>query len=163
MSSTLYVDSLIEKTSGNGVHIPGHVIQVVKKVVDQSSHSNMVSTSYLDITNSALSITPKYTNSIIRFTCSIYLHAQPGCQFGYSLFRDSTDLSSLYNSGKFGSYGPGGTSDPTYDRFHAVMSDTPNTTSATTYSIRFYREAGSASLYVHSNGINEFYLEEIAQ
>ena len=28
MTSTLYVDNLIEKTSGNGVHIPGHVIQV---------------------------------------------------------------------------------------------------------------------------------------
>ena len=163
MSSTLYVNNLVEKTSGNGVHIPGHVIQVVRKVVDQSSHSNMVSTSYLDITNSAISITPKYNNSIIRFTCSIYLHVQPGCQFGYSLFRDSTDISSLYNSIKHGTYGPGGTADPTYDRFHAAMSDTPNTTSAITYSVRFYRESGSQSLYVHSNGINEFYLEEIAQ
>jgi hypothetical protein len=28
MSSTLYVNNLIEKTSGNGVHIPGHVLQV---------------------------------------------------------------------------------------------------------------------------------------
>ncbi len=27
MTSTLYVDNLIEKTSGNGVHIPGHVVQ----------------------------------------------------------------------------------------------------------------------------------------
>ena len=26
--SNLYVDSIVEKTTGNGVHIPGHVIQV---------------------------------------------------------------------------------------------------------------------------------------
>ena len=27
--STLYVDTITEKTSGNGVQIPGHVVQVV--------------------------------------------------------------------------------------------------------------------------------------
>ena len=28
--STLFVDTINEKTSGNGVAIPGHVVQVVK-------------------------------------------------------------------------------------------------------------------------------------
>ena len=30
--STLKVDSLVEKTSGNGVHIAGHVVQVVHNI-----------------------------------------------------------------------------------------------------------------------------------
>ena len=30
--STLYVDTITEKTSGNGVQIPGHVVQVVSSV-----------------------------------------------------------------------------------------------------------------------------------
>ena len=29
--STLFVDTINEKTSGNGIEIPGHVIQVVRE------------------------------------------------------------------------------------------------------------------------------------
>jgi len=38
--STLKVDSLVEKTSGNGVHIPGHVIQVVSAEYNSSISTN---------------------------------------------------------------------------------------------------------------------------
>ena len=67
MSSTLYVDNLIEKTSGNGVHIPGHVVQVAY------SNSTGSSTSVATMTNSAANtatgfyadITPTSTSSKI--------------------------------------------------------------------------------------------------
>lgn len=143
----------------------GTVIQKVRKVVDQPSHANTSSSSYVDIANSAISITPKFNNSIILFSCSIYAHAQTGSpHLEYTLFRDSTDVSSSYSSSKHGTYSPGtDAADNTYDRFNALMSDTPNTTNSITYSIRFRRSSGSNDLYIHSNGINEFYLEEIAQ
>ncbi len=143
----------------------GTVIQKVRKVVDQSAHANTSSSSYVDIANSAISITPKFNNSIILFSCSIYTHAQTGSpQFDFTLFRDSIDVSSSYSASKHGTYGPGAdASDNIYDRFNALMSDTPNTTNSITYSIRFRRVSGSNDLYIHSNGINEFYLEEIAQ
>ena len=32
--STLYVDTITEKTSGNGVQIPGHVVQVQTRVAN---------------------------------------------------------------------------------------------------------------------------------
>ena len=35
--SSIYVDNIIEKTSGAGVKIPGHVIQVVNFVLPTSS------------------------------------------------------------------------------------------------------------------------------
>ena len=37
--SNLYVDSIVEKTSGNGVHIPGHVIQAVIWEIPPTSRS----------------------------------------------------------------------------------------------------------------------------
>ena len=65
MTSTLYVDNLVEKTSGNGVHIPGHVIQT------QYAHIlGDVSTASTVLVSSGLSkaFTPKYANSIIRLS-----------------------------------------------------------------------------------------------
>ena len=70
MSSTLYVDNLIEKTSGNGVHIPGHVIQVAEDVI---SSDMTLSVGAGAITINTINFTPKYSNSIIEITIS---HAQ---------------------------------------------------------------------------------------
>ena len=38
--STLYVDTINEKTSGNGVQIPGHVVQVGSSVTKVASITN---------------------------------------------------------------------------------------------------------------------------
>ena len=61
--STLFVDTINEKTSGNGVQIPGHVIQVV-------NHSYTTNTSttggYVDAGSSSFTITPtSATNKIL--------------------------------------------------------------------------------------------------
>jgi hypothetical protein len=48
MSSTLYVDKIVEKTSAAGVHIPGHVIQVVS--VTKSDTFSSANTSFVDVT-----------------------------------------------------------------------------------------------------------------
>ena len=53
--STLKVDSLVEKTSGNGVHIAGHVVQVVEG--EYNTQTDITSQSYTDSGLSA-TITP---------------------------------------------------------------------------------------------------------
>ena len=70
MTSTLYVDNLIEKTSGNGVHIPGHVIQVAE---DVTSTAVTVAVGAGAVAINSINFTPKYSNSIIEITIS---HAQ---------------------------------------------------------------------------------------
>ena len=62
MTSTLYVDSLIEKTSGNGVHIPGHVVQVQHGTMAGLSNTLSSQLSYVS-TGLSVSITPKFSNS----------------------------------------------------------------------------------------------------
>ena len=62
--SILKVDTINEKTSGNGVHIPGHVIQVQETSALTSSALN-ISSSTLTATGIICSITPQKNNSII--------------------------------------------------------------------------------------------------
>ena len=59
MTSTLYVDNLVEKTSGNGVHIPGHILQVVQSTWGQVN-SNITSSSFT-ATGHTVAITPKFS------------------------------------------------------------------------------------------------------
>ena len=65
--STLYVDTITEKTSGNGVQIPGHVVQVVSSTY--STAGSTTSASPIQMW-SGLSITPKFANSIIKVECN---------------------------------------------------------------------------------------------
>jgi len=62
--STLYVDTINEKTSGNGVQIPGHVVQRVRTYVSSSSVIESTSTSFV-ASGITASITPKKSGNII--------------------------------------------------------------------------------------------------
>jgi len=67
--STLFVDTINEKTSGNGIEIPGHVVQVVdhansSQVTVTSSHST-----YTKIMEA--SITPKFSGSKFIITACL--------------------------------------------------------------------------------------------
>ena len=65
--SILKVDTINEKTSGNGVYIPGHVIQTVSKTFQNVTSTT--STSFIDVTGGSLAITPK--SLLVKFMCSL--------------------------------------------------------------------------------------------
>ena len=58
--STLFVDTINEKTSGNGIQIPGHVVQVVQEDVNTQYSANNIKTQTF-IRDTAF--TAKYANS----------------------------------------------------------------------------------------------------
>ena len=60
--SILKVDTINEKTSGNGVAIPGHVIQVVQGTL--GSRQSAASSSFTN-SNLTVAITPKFSTSKI--------------------------------------------------------------------------------------------------
>ena len=62
--SKLFVDDIVEKTSGHGVHIPGHAIQRVRTYVASSSVIESTSTSHV-ASGITASITPKASGNII--------------------------------------------------------------------------------------------------
>lgn len=64
--STLFVDDINEKTSGNGVKIPGHVVQV--QSTTKTDTFSTTSASFVDVTGFSVNITPKFSDSKILVT-----------------------------------------------------------------------------------------------
>ena len=94
--SILKVDTINEKTSGNGVLIPGHVIQTV-----DSSNSTLLSTSssgtWVD-SGETITITPKFATSKLHMWVyaagEVYGAANQGS--GYRIMNGSTVVSVSY-------------------------------------------------------------------
>ena len=59
---TAHVDNIKENTSGHGVHIPGHIIQIQKSII--TGNVQATGSTYIDVGHSLL-ITPKFANSQI--------------------------------------------------------------------------------------------------
>jgi hypothetical protein len=89
--STLYVDTITEKTSGNGVQIPGHVVQVVS--VAKTDTFSVSNSTFADVTGLSVTITPKASTNKILVLTHLHLDALVG---GYThpwrLMRDSTPI-----------------------------------------------------------------------
>ncbi len=61
MASIINVDTINEKTSGNGVKIPSHSVQEVHHVCNAAN--TLSSTSYVDVAGASTTFTPKFANS----------------------------------------------------------------------------------------------------
>ena len=138
--STLYVDTLTEKTAGNGVQIPGHVVQVVtyNSPETSSSATSTASTSFVS-TGYSVTITPTATSSKIILQANFNANdttAANGLVFKF--YRNGTALGSTngqiwYNDNS--------------TNFHGAQSllhtDEPSTTSSTTYTLYYKSNGGS--------------------
>ena len=94
--SILKVDTINEKTSGNGVHIPGHVIQYQQRFFDLQSFQT-TSGSMVAVSNAYVDITPKFSNSLIRFQTQIF--GKNATSAGYARFdvADSSNSNARFN------------------------------------------------------------------
>ena len=125
--SILKVDTINEKTSGNGVAIPGHVIQVVTS--NKTSQTQITSTSAVD-TGLSVSITPKFNTSKIFISLSTLGICYNTQYIIHRLLRDSTII-----------YGDAGYNNQNYwmPLNYAINHlDSPATTSAITYKTQAY-------------------------
>lgn len=99
--SILKVDTINEKTSGNGVHIDGHVVQYQYRSPTNTGFSSNSST-MVDVTNYYVDITPKNSNNILVFTSTLH-HRPTENTSAYTRFRvvDSNNSDSLWNLNTF--------------------------------------------------------------
>ena len=164
--SVLKVDSIIEKTSGNGVHIPGHVIQTQYATI--LGDVGVASTSPV---SSGLSkaFTPKYANSIIRLSVMggrIYVSVA-GKQMDIYLFVDGVNGATVFGNG----YGRlssiyDNSSSSVHPSANSCVAYVPATnTNSRTYQIYFSASSGAGTAYLNQGSDIRVYLsvEEIAQ
>jgi len=88
--SILKVDTINEKTSGNGVAIPGHVIQV-KQTVVSNVFTTTIGSGFAEMTDFRTAITPASTTSKILVRGSLFV-GQQYYQAKGRILRDSTPI-----------------------------------------------------------------------
>ena len=133
--SVLKVDTINEKTSGNGVQISGHVVQVVTNTT--SAQATTVGQGITD-TGLSVNITPtSSTNKVYVMTSFNGGTDNAGAGGVFYIFRDSTQImmqGSAYSASGGSTYGG-----------HALMLlDSPATTSQITYKLRFENQSSGS-------------------
>jgi hypothetical protein len=171
MSSTLFVDA-IEPNLSSGVHIAGHVIQVVNST--ETSASSATSSSPVEVVS--VNITPKSSNSKIHIIGSVNASVASDGRAAIGLYKDGSALVKGDSSGSRGTVYAQIQNDDTGLMGHAdvLYLDSPNTTSEVTYSIYMEPEGGSTAFFINRSssdndsgsrfrGVSSITVMEIAQ
>lgn len=145
--SKLYVNEIVEATSGAGVAIPGHVIQVVSAT--STSTATTTSTSFVS-TGFSASITPTSTTNKVMVMVS---GGMEGCAGGsgseVTMWKVYRNGSSIEGS----SYGKRLYLTPNvYSILDIKHLDSPASTSAQTYTLYYARFAGSGTASWNRDG-----------
>ena len=156
--SILKVDTINEKTSGNGVHIDGHVVQVATDrdttTLTMSSDNN-----YHD-TGLSISFTPKYSNSIIVIHCMMggEVFSSSNTGIGFKVLKDSTEIYNndyaIYNSSN---------NAQRIEQVPILLRETSGSKSARTYKVQASRRSSGGTARVNNYGESCMTIMEIAQ
>ena len=173
MASTLTVDNIVGATTAANVKMPaGAILQtVIRDFTDQTAITSS-GTTYTDLTNGTITITPKYNNSkiliipnitfLIQDSASTYIYIGVRCLRG-----SSTVISPTLNTDGNGAYdygiGFGNSGTRQYDhRITDHRIDTPATTSATTYKFQVINYAAGRTTTVNHTGASSILAMEIS-
>ena len=160
--SILKVDTINEKTSGNGVAIPGHVVQVLSTSLgaDTSySSSSLVKTNIM-----TLNITPKFSTSKVLVLCNfgLYINSSANESRGnLGIERDSTVIRGNDSSSGVAFFRDGSGHFKSYMTGFNFL-DSPSTTSTTTYKAWIRGDTFTAGGHFEDSHTN-MTLMEIAQ
>ena len=155
MTSILKVDSIQTATGKPIVNATGSVLQVVSNVI-ANTQDNTNSQSFQDASLNC-SITPTSSSSKILVMVNSQQTTTSSGDYGlFGLKRGSTDL----EGGKI----MAAQENTDWETLSFQYLDSPATTSATTYTLRFKSYAGSNYVYVgwQSSGVQSMILMEIA-
>ena len=146
--SILKVDTINEKTSGNGVHIAGHVVQYKQRHFDLDSFTTSTA-SYIDFTNVYVDITPKFSNSLIKFRTQVL--GKNATSLGYSQFQivDTNNSNTRFNvntAAESSFYEETG-----WNTSVIVAVNTANTTSTMRLQLRVFTSSGHTSNFSWSS------------
>jgi hypothetical protein len=168
--SQLYVDTITEKTAGNGVQIAGHVVQVVS--ASSTGDLTTTSQSFADLAGMSASITPKNATSkiLITYVNHIYVAGisptatwQAACT---NLLRDSSLIRSETTDMFPTAHHTANSTDRFMDYQTIVYYDSPATTSTITYKLQGAAKISNGGIHFNQpayGGGGTITLMEIAQ
>jgi len=155
--SDLKVNSITGSTS-SGVHIPGHVIQLV---THKNSAVNSTTSNSFVATNSAVTITPTLATSKIYIQANAPLYGNNNNAHTYTtIYRGSTNLN---GTAELQLFATGSDAMGRWTNGSMQFLDSPNTTSATTYTVYFRNSTNGTSHYDANGGMAIITVMEIAQ
>ena len=76
--STMYVNKVQELNVGNGVIIPGHVIQAHHHNMISTTTATGIASAYTDLTNGSFNFTPKQAGSKLIVTMANHVYVESG-------------------------------------------------------------------------------------
>lgn len=164
--SILKVDTINEKTSGNGVLIPGHVAQVKQGSLN---YVTVTTATFTDL--GSLSITPKASTSkiLVLFEQHIYVTEYSSDAWRGGNVRLLRDTTTIYGD-EAGEYGNAFFLEGNGDRYMQYSTrqylDSPSTTSSVTYKVQGNSMGGFGSVLYNYHGYGSggrITLMEIAQ
>ena len=173
MASTLTVDNIVGATTAANVKMPaGAILQTVTRDFTDQTSVTSSGTTYTDVTNGTITISPKYNNSKILIIPNITLLIQDSAStyiyFGVRCVRgSSTVLGPTLNTDGNGAYdygiGFGNSGTRQFDmRVTDHHIDTPATTSATTYKFQVINYAAGRTTTVNHTGTSSILAMEIS-
>ena len=137
----------------------GHVLQVSSQVRN-TSNQTIGSTTYTDLTNLTLSITPSSTSSKILLKCFVFAVIADTTGFGLQFVRDGSSICLTGDAGAYYAAHQGGATTVMFPIPFQFI-DSPSSTSSITYKVQAATRLGAGVVFndgYHSN----FYLMEIA-
>ena len=161
--STLYVDKITEKTSGNGVQIPGHVVQVVNAAY--STGVTLSATGGAIETGLAATITPKFSTSKILILANQNIQVN-GSSYAQIVLRKGTIASNTILATMSTPEGYTNSADTSINTIPVCYEDSPATTSAIRYFCSMELLSGGpmyAQTSTSGTSVSTITLMEIAQ
>ncbi len=169
MGSTLTVDNIVGATTAANVKLPaGCILQTQSFARARTARQTINSTSFAIVNdgvgNFELAITPKFSTSKIMgsFNLSGVATTTNATSIGFKLYRNGSEIQLLDSHFAY-NY------DEHSDRHHFAPTfiDSPNTTSAVTYSVYAAVQGGSQSAYIFDTHIadgvtHNFILQEVS-
>tara|TARA_R100001510_G_scaffold56748_1_gene62953 strand:+ start:588 stop:1091 length:504 start_codon:yes stop_codon:yes gene_type:complete len=154
--STLFVDTINEKTTNNGVYIPGHVSQMIRAAATPRIAGSISAGTYVD-TGLTASITPNTSSSKILVFSQINMNAA-AASYHYSKIVRSIGGGSYAvptgsnASGQVAEYKAASE----WVFLNCLIIDEPATTSAITYKVQYKNSASTTWNYGwNSSGGND--------
>lgn len=163
--SELYVDSITEQTSGNGVLIPGHVVQVVQKIDTATSTITNTGTAGTFTTCGSLSqsFTPKSSSSKVLLRASVFIAGNLADRLAFFKFAGGNTADGVADAAGSRTRALAvhyfqNAADATQVSFEYL--DSPATSSAITYSVQIAPNFTNNNIYInyYSNDTDASYI-----